>query len=107
MNSLEEVRKAVKDAAMRHGFGWRDSALSDLPRITSDNMNFILTPSVDPASNWASGSIRLNYTVSASVSRMGGSPTVEELFQTADEIRRGAELVRELQSMGLFYIRKI
>ncbi len=41
--------------------------------------------------------------VQASVRKMGGQPTAEELFEAADQIRRGAELMRHLQSMDLRY----
>ena len=39
----------------------------------------------------------------ASVSRMGGSPTPEELLAAADEIARGARLMAELQAMSLTF----
>ena len=42
---------------------------------------------------------------SASVSRMGGSPTPEELLKAADEIARGAKFTAELQNMKLSYER--
>ena len=41
----------------------------------------------------------------ASVSRMGGNPTPEELLKAADEIARGAKFTAELLSMGLSYNR--
>ena len=45
------------------------------------------------------------YTVDVKVSirKMGGNPTPEELLEAADQIRRGAELARNLQGMGLAY----
>ena len=41
--------------------------------------------------------------VKASVRKMGGNPTPEELLDAADQIRRGAELARNLQEMDLAY----
>ena len=41
----------------------------------------------------------------ASVSRMGGSPSTEELLKAADEIARGAKFTAEIQSIGLSYTR--
>lgn len=41
--------------------------------------------------------------VQASVRKMGGHPDTEELFEAADQIRRGAELARNLQNMNLSY----
>lgn len=41
--------------------------------------------------------------VKASIRKMGGDPTPEELLEAADQIRRGAELARNLQAMELAY----
>ena len=108
MNTLKDTRKAIQDAAERHGFRWEAPANGNfLPRIVSEDMNFLITPTVSPDSDWTGGKVRIDIAVCASVRRMGGSPTVEELLHTADEIRRGAELVRELQGMDLSYIHNI
>ena len=42
----------------------------------------------------------------ASVSRMGGSPSTEELLKASDEIARGAKFTAELQNMKLSYERR-
>lgn len=42
--------------------------------------------------------------VKASIRKMGGNPTPEELLKAADQIRRGAELARNLQAMELAYM---
>ena len=41
--------------------------------------------------------------VKASIRKMGGNPTPEELLEAADQIRRGAERARNLQGMNLSY----
>ena len=108
MNTLKDTQDAIQNAAERHGFRWEPPAHGNfLPRILSDDMNFLITPTVSPDSDWTGGKVRIDIAVCASVGRMGGMPTVEELLQTADEIRRGAEMVRELQGMDLSYIHNI
>lgn len=42
--------------------------------------------------------------VHSSVRRMGGNPTPDELLDAADQIRRGAELTKNLQQMELSYM---
>lgn len=103
MNSLKETQEAIRDAAARHGFDTDIPAMRDFPSVAAENLNFLFTPTVDPASDWKSGKVRISVAASASVSRMGGDPTPDELLRTADEIRRGAELLRELRHMELFY----
>ena len=45
----------------------------------------------------------MNLTFRASLASMGGNSTPEDLLEAADIIRRGAELVKELESMNLSY----
>lgn len=103
-----EAREAVRKAAERHGFetgkaaGW-----SGFPEILSDEMNFTLTTEATENTDWREGRIEEKLNVTASVRKMGGSPSVEELLKTADEIRRGAELLKELQAMDLTYTFRI
>ena len=99
-----QIQERIENAAAQHGFSVKYAGRDWLPDIVSENMNFILLGQTDPTSDWKSGRVRVNIMASASVSRMGGDPTPDELLQTADEIRRGAELLRELQNAGLSYI---
>jgi len=45
----------------------------------------------------------MNLHFQASIACMGGEPTPEDLLLASDIIRRGAELVRELEAMDLSY----
>ena len=107
MNSLKETQEAIRDAAARHGFDTDIPAMRDFPSVAAENLNFLFTPTVDPTSDWKSGKVRISVAASASVSRMGGDPTPDELLRTADEIHRGAELLRELQNADLSYMVKV
>ena len=49
----------------------------------------------------------MNIEVKASIFRMGGETTPDELLAAAEEIKRGAELARELQKMNLSYSEKL
>lgn len=44
-----------------------------------------------------------HFEISAAVSRMGGSPDVDELMMAADQIRRAAEFVKACAAMDLTY----
>ena len=44
-----------------------------------------------------------HFEISAAVSRMGGSPDVDELMIAADQIRRAAEFVKACAAMDLTY----
>ena len=72
--------------------------------IISDELNFTFTARTTENTDWAAHKIEQSLTVMASVRRMGGQPTVKELLKTADEIRRGAELTADLQSMNLTWV---
>lgn len=103
-----EAREAVRKAAERHGFetgkvvGW-----TGFPDIISGELNFTLTTEATENTDWREGRIEEKLNITASVRKMGGSPTAEELLKTADEIRRGAELLKELQAMDLTYTFRI
>ena len=45
----------------------------------------------------------MNLHFRASLACMGGEPTPEDLLLASDIIRRGAELVQELEAMDLSY----
>ena len=67
-------------------------------------MNFTLLQISDMKTDWSDDKARINITVSARVEKADGNLTADELRQAEDEIRRGEELLRELQGRELFYI---
>ena len=97
-----QVNEAIKKAAKAHGFETtRETGFQGLAEIISEELNFTFTARNTENTDWAAHRIEQSLTVTASVRRMGGQPTAEELLRTADEIRRGAELTAELQRMNL------
>ena len=100
--TLNDVCEQIRKTANTYGFEVEQSHLFRLPVIRSEELNFCLLEKHDY--NMAKRTVTTHVLPSASVRRMGGSPTVEELLKTAEEIQRGAELVQKLQSMGLSFI---
>lgn len=97
-----QVNETIRAAAKAHGFETTaEPGFQGITEIISGELNFIFTVRNTENTDWAAHRIEQSLTVSASVRRMGGNPTVEELLKTADEIRRGAELAAEIQGMNL------
>lgn len=101
----EEVKNIIRDKAMEYGFevsyldGWHG-----FPDIISEELNFTYDNELTENTDWKTGILEQSLAITASVRRMGGQPTVEELLKTADEIRRGAELVAELKNLHLTWV---
>ena len=97
-----QVNGIIREAAARYGFetteepGWHGFS-----EIKSEELNFTFTARETENTDWAAHRIEQRLTITASVRKMGGNPTVEELLKTAEEIRRGAELTAELQAADL------
>ena len=97
-----QVNEAIRAAAKAHGFETTaEPGFQGITEIISQELNFTFTVRNTRNTDWAAHRVEQSLTVSASVRRMGGNPTVEELLGTADEIRRGAELAAEIQAMAL------
>ena len=99
--TLNDVCEHIRETANDYGFEVEKSSMFRLPVIRSEELNFCLLEDHDFDWEKRTGTVRIKF--SASVRRMGGNPTVEELLKTAEEIQRGAELVRKLQSMDLSF----
>lgn len=97
-----QVNETIKAAAQAHGFETtKEPGFQGITEIISEELNFTFTVQHTENIDWAAHRVEQSLTVTASVRKMGGQPTVEELLKTADEIRRGAELAAELQGMNL------
>lgn len=97
-----QVNETIKATARVHGFETTEQpGFQGITEIVSGELNFTFTVRNTENTDWAARRIEQTLTVTASVRKMGGQPTVEELLKTADEIRRGAELIAELQGMNL------
>jgi hypothetical protein len=100
-----EINGIIRDTARAYGFEASDEpgTVTGLTEIRSEELNFTIITFMTKNTDWEARFIEERIEVSASVSKMGGSPSPEELMKTAEEIRRGAELVEKLQSMDLTY----
>ena len=97
-----QVNETIKATAQAHGFETTEQpGFQGITEIISGELNFTFTVRNTENTDWAAHRIEQALMVTASVRKMGGQPTVEELLKTADEIRRGAELTAELQGMNL------
>lgn len=97
-----ELNQVIRNTAARYGFETREGFYG-IEEMISEELNFTVTTAYTEGTDWKAGKEVEKVVVSASVRKMGGNPTPEELLKTADEISRGAELVRELQSMCLIF----
>ena len=97
-----QVNETIRRAAARYGFETTDeSGFQGFSEIRSEELNFTYTVRTTENTDWAAHHVEQSLTVTASVRKMGGHPTVEELLKTADEIRHGVELTAELQGTDL------
>lgn len=97
-----EVSEIIRNKARAHGFETSEEmGHHGFPDILSEELNFTYSNTPTENTDWRAGILEQTLTITASVRRMGGQPTAEELLQTADEVRRGAELLIELQGIDL------
>ena len=103
----KEIAEIIKSKAAEYGFEIEENSMGWNNKHTGqDYINIqILQNSNFEKTDWEKRIGCIDIEASASVRRMGGSPTPEELLKAADEIARGAKLTAELQSMGLSYER--
>ena len=103
----QEVNEIISSKAAEYGFEIEENSLGwNNKRMGEDYINIqIFQNSNLEKTDWEKRIGYIDIEASASVSRMGGSPTPEELLKAADEIARGAKFTAELQSMKLSYER--
>lgn len=101
----KQIFEMIKEEAKAHGFevSEQPSTVTGMPEIKSEELNFAFFARTTEGTDWTARIVEESIEASASVRKMGGSPTPEELLKTADEIRRGAELISRLHSMNLTY----
>ena len=102
MMTKDEAREAVRTLAKSYGFKVEDCRYSELGiEIRSENLNFFLTPKTEL--NLKERYIQTTIEAFASISRMGGKSTPEELMAIAREINKGAALVECINVLGVGY----
>ena len=97
-----QVNDTIRTLAKRRGFETTDRpGVWGFSDIRSEELNFTYCIWETENTNWAERRVEYTLSINASVRKMGGEPTVEELLATAEEIRIGAGLVAELNNRKL------
>lgn len=99
-----EAASIITFFALKNGFETGENGAWGLPAIHSRELNFTYETEMTGETNWEEHRIGQKVKLSASTARMGWQGTPEDLIKTADEIRRGAELVRFLNSLELEWV---
>ena len=103
----QEVNEIISSKAAEYGFEIEENSLGwNNKRMGQDYISIQIFQNNNlEKTDWEKRIGHIDIEACASVSRMGGNPTPEELLKAADEIARGAKFTAELQSMGLSYER--
>ena len=103
----EQVIAIIKEVAERHGFTTCKYSMTRLIEIKepgdTHQLNFTIWERYAEDTDWSKREVTMNLHFRASLACMGGEPTPEDLLLASDIIRRGAELVKELEAMNLSY----
>ena len=102
----EQAISIIKEAAERYGFvthTYQWASLIEISEPDSHYLNFMVTENTAPDTDWSKRKVTMDLHFRASLASMGGNPTPEDLLKASEIIRRGAELVRELEAMKLSY----
>lgn len=103
----QEIAGIINSKAAEYGFELEENSMGWSNKRTGQdyiNIQIFQNSNIDKT-DWEKRIGCIEIEASASVSRMGGSPTPEDLLKAADEIARGAKFTAEVQSMGLSYER--
>lgn len=108
MTHFSEILAKIDSTAKAHGFSVEYEQRGHLPRITTNEKTSYVTICLSDVPDfqkcdYAKGHIVGHVEVTASISRMGGNPTPEELINAAEQIKEAALLVQELQGSDLAY----
>ena len=103
----EQAICIIKKTAERHGFVTCKYTMTRLVEIQEPDdthyLNFFIQEKTSSTTDWSKRKVTMDLHFRASLASMGGEPTPEDLLRASDIIRQGAELVQELEGMGLSY----
>ena len=103
----KEIAEIIESKAAEYGFELEENSLGWNNKHAEQgyiNIQIFQNSNLEKT-DWENHKACIDIEASASVSRMGGSPTSEELLKAADEIARGAKFTAKLQNMKLSYER--
>ena len=101
----KEIAEIIESKAADYGFEMEENSMGWNNKRTGEDyitIQIFRNNNIEKT-DWENRIGYIDIEACASVSRMGGNPTPEELLKAADEIARGAKFTAELQSMGLSY----
>ena len=102
-----EIVATIKEAAKRHGFSTGENEGAALPIVIRECDAFarvsIWNQPDYEKSDFEKRMVVYKLDIRADICRMGGTDTPEELRAAAEQIRRTAELAKELREMELSY----
>ena len=94
----QEINNVIEALAKSNGFEVR-TGCHGFKEFIAENLNFF----TEAKSEWnmEERTVTSKVSMRASISRMGGNPTTDELFAVADEIRRGASMVESFNGFEM------
>ena len=105
--TLQEVKDIITTKATAYGFKTEEDSFSKLPQIERAADSYIgfqiFSMTNYDKTDFEKKIYCSDVEIKASVCKMNPNATPDELLKAADEIKRGALLAQELQSMNLSY----
>lgn len=100
----EEVNAIIKEKIEEAGLNVNECSVYGVAEIKADNLNCFTD--VDSKFNIEEDFVQVVSKLSfrASISRMGGNPTTDELMKVSEEIRNVANLIDKLNCMELEFV---
>ena len=101
-----EIKDIITEAACRYGFIAEESAYANLVYIHEPDtqyLNFTITENWAKDTDWSKKEVTMLVHIHASLASMGGNPMPDDLIRASEIIRKGAEMVKELEAVGLSY----
>ena len=100
-NNVADFNEAVlREQGNNFGFEVVQATFSEFYIIKSDFVNFIIHTDCSKT-DWKARIGRRSVKMNASISTMGGQPTVEELMKASEEIKRAAEFMQKFNEMDI------
>ena len=103
----EEIKTTMEDIITRYGFSFEYQShtwLPVVPQNSDDYAGIIFTESWDFDAE--AKSCTTSISCQSRVCRMGSTPSVTELLEAADQISRAAQLMEEVNALGLLFTEK-
>ena len=103
----QEVNEIISSKAAEYGFEIEENSLGwNNKRMGQDYISIQIFQNNNlEKTDWEKRIGHIDIEACASVSRMGGNPTPEELLKAAEEVAKGAKFANEINGMGLSYER--